>query len=156
MPVGATQFGRADLSKLETHTEAPMTQLGRAAAPGSIMVMLGLFCFLWTRRCIKLNHWSYLVCFVSVFSFNWCQMELHSEKCNSSSGFQFLFFVVRVVRLCFASESALRRQFYLYMVTSKQVSTAVRPGIQGGPGPSMCLERHPWKTSTSLLWKGWF
>ena len=45
MPVGATRIGRADLSKTETHTEAPMAQLGRAAASGSIMVMFGLFRF---------------------------------------------------------------------------------------------------------------
>ena len=52
--IGTTQFGQADLSKVETHTEAPMTQLGRAAAPSSII-----------------DH----VCFVSfsVFSFSWCQ-----------------------------------------------------------------------------------
>ena len=31
MPVGTAQFGQADLSKAEAHTEAPMTQLGRAA-----------------------------------------------------------------------------------------------------------------------------
>ena len=35
--VGTAQFGKANLSKMETHTEAPMTQLGRAAAPGSII-----------------------------------------------------------------------------------------------------------------------
>ena len=37
MPVGTTQFGQADLSKTETDTEAPMTQLGRAAASSSII-----------------------------------------------------------------------------------------------------------------------
>ena len=37
MPVDTAQFGQADLSKTETHTEAPMTQLGRAAASGSII-----------------------------------------------------------------------------------------------------------------------
>ena len=35
MPVGTAQFGQADLSKTEAHTEAPMTQLERAAASGS-------------------------------------------------------------------------------------------------------------------------
>ena len=35
--VGTAQFGQANLSKTETHAEAPMTQLGRAAAPGSII-----------------------------------------------------------------------------------------------------------------------
>ena len=35
--VGTAQFGEANLSKTETHTEAPITQLGRAAAPGSII-----------------------------------------------------------------------------------------------------------------------
>ena len=37
MPVDTAQFGQADLSKTETLTEPPMTQLGRAAAPGSII-----------------------------------------------------------------------------------------------------------------------
>ena len=37
VPVSTTQFGQADLFKTETHTEAPMTQLGRAAASGSII-----------------------------------------------------------------------------------------------------------------------
>ena len=37
MPVDTAQFGQADLSKTETHTEAPMTQLGRAAASSSII-----------------------------------------------------------------------------------------------------------------------
>ena len=37
MPVGTTQFGQADLSKTETDTEAPMTQLGRAPASSSII-----------------------------------------------------------------------------------------------------------------------
>ena len=37
MPVDTAQFGQADLSKTETHSEAPMTQQGRDAAPGSIM-----------------------------------------------------------------------------------------------------------------------
>ena len=37
MPVGAAQFGQADLSKTEAHTEAPKTQLERAAASGSII-----------------------------------------------------------------------------------------------------------------------
>ena len=36
MPVDTAQFGQADLSKTETHTEAPMTQLGRAATPMKI------------------------------------------------------------------------------------------------------------------------
>ena len=36
MPVGTVQFGQADLFKTETHIEAPITQLGRAAASGSI------------------------------------------------------------------------------------------------------------------------
>ena len=46
MPVGTAQFGQANLSKTEAHTETPMTQLGRAAASSSTVVMLGLFCFL--------------------------------------------------------------------------------------------------------------
>ena len=37
MPVDTAQFGQADLSKTEAHTEAPMAQLGRAAASGSII-----------------------------------------------------------------------------------------------------------------------
>ena len=50
MPVGTTQFGQADLSKTETYTEAPMTQLGRAAASASIIdhvwfVLVFTFCF---------------------------------------------------------------------------------------------------------------
>ena len=32
MPVDSAQFGQADLSKTEAHTEAPMTQLGRTTA----------------------------------------------------------------------------------------------------------------------------
>ena len=32
MPVDTAQFGQADLFKTEAHTEAPMVQLGRAAA----------------------------------------------------------------------------------------------------------------------------
>ena len=44
MPVGTAQFGQADLSKAEAHTEAPMTQLGRAAAlQVQSLLMLGLF-----------------------------------------------------------------------------------------------------------------
>ena len=35
--MGTAKFGQADLSKTETHTEAPMTQLGRAAASSSII-----------------------------------------------------------------------------------------------------------------------
>ena len=35
--VGTAQFGQANLSTTEANTETPMTQLGRAAAPGSIM-----------------------------------------------------------------------------------------------------------------------
>ena len=37
VPAGTAQFGQADLSKTEAHTEAPMTQQGCAAAPGSII-----------------------------------------------------------------------------------------------------------------------
>ena len=37
MPVDTAQFGQADLSKTETHTEAPMTQLGRTATSRSII-----------------------------------------------------------------------------------------------------------------------
>ena len=37
MPVGTAQFGQADLSKTEAHTEAPMTELGRAAASNAII-----------------------------------------------------------------------------------------------------------------------
>ena len=37
MPVDIAQFGQADLSKTETHTEAPMTQLGRTATSRSII-----------------------------------------------------------------------------------------------------------------------
>ena len=36
MSVGTTKFGQADLSKTEAHTEAPMTQLGRATASSPI------------------------------------------------------------------------------------------------------------------------
>ena len=47
MPVGAAQFGQADLSKTKPYTEAPMTQLGRAAALQvqslQSLLMLGLF-----------------------------------------------------------------------------------------------------------------
>ena len=32
MSVDTAQFGQADLSKTEAHTEAPMTQLGRTTA----------------------------------------------------------------------------------------------------------------------------
>ena len=35
--IGTTQLGQASLSKTEAHTETPMTQLGRAAASGSII-----------------------------------------------------------------------------------------------------------------------
>ena len=35
--VGNTQFGQANLSKTETRTEAPMTQLGRTAASSAII-----------------------------------------------------------------------------------------------------------------------
>ena len=37
MPVDTAQLGQADLSKTETHTEAPMTQLGRTATSRSII-----------------------------------------------------------------------------------------------------------------------
>ena len=37
IPVGTAQFGQADLSKTETDTEAPMTQLERAAASSLII-----------------------------------------------------------------------------------------------------------------------
>ena len=37
MPVGTAQFGQADLFKTEAHTEAPMTQPGRATASRSII-----------------------------------------------------------------------------------------------------------------------
>ena len=39
--VGTAKFGQANLSKTEAHTEAPMTQLGRAAASGSIIDHFG-------------------------------------------------------------------------------------------------------------------
>ena len=45
MPVGTTQFGQADLSKTETHTEAPMAQLGRTAAPLKITQLIFEFKF---------------------------------------------------------------------------------------------------------------
>ena len=35
--VGTAQFGQANLSTTEVNTETPMTQQGRAAAPGSII-----------------------------------------------------------------------------------------------------------------------
>ena len=37
MPVDTAQFGQANLSTTEVNTETPMTQQGRAAAPGSII-----------------------------------------------------------------------------------------------------------------------
>ena len=37
MPVGIAQFGQTDVSKTKTHTEAPMTQLGRTATSRSII-----------------------------------------------------------------------------------------------------------------------
>ena len=46
MPLDTAQFGQADLSKTEAHTEAPMTQLGRAAASSSIIDHVCLFRFL--------------------------------------------------------------------------------------------------------------
>ena len=50
MQVGTAQFGQADLSKTEAHAEAPMTQLGRAAASNLIIAHVWLvsffhFCF---------------------------------------------------------------------------------------------------------------
>ena len=36
MPIDSAQSVQADLFKTETHIEAPITQLGRAAASGSI------------------------------------------------------------------------------------------------------------------------
>ena len=40
MTVGTAEFGQADLFKTETHTEAPMAQLGRAAASESCALCL--------------------------------------------------------------------------------------------------------------------
>ena len=37
MPVGTAQFGQAYLSKTEAHTEAPKTQLGRAAVSRALI-----------------------------------------------------------------------------------------------------------------------
>ena len=45
MPVGTAQFGQANLSKTETHTEAPMAQLGRAATPMKIALRIFEFKF---------------------------------------------------------------------------------------------------------------
>ena len=45
MPVDTAQFGQADLSKTETHTEAPMTQLGRATASSQVINHVWLISF---------------------------------------------------------------------------------------------------------------
>ena len=37
MPVGTAQFGQADLFKKETHTETPMTELGRTIVSSEII-----------------------------------------------------------------------------------------------------------------------
>ena len=48
MPVDTAQFGQADLSKTEAHTEAPMTQLGRTTA--SMKITQPLFEFKFATR----------------------------------------------------------------------------------------------------------
>ena len=45
MPIDTAQFGQADLSKTETHTEAPMTQLGRTDASMKITQLIFEFKF---------------------------------------------------------------------------------------------------------------
>ena len=66
MPVGTAQFGQADLSKTEAHTEAPMTQLGRAAASGSIIDHVWLAKKFSERICNEPNQTnfqpSFLIC----------------------------------------------------------------------------------------------
>ena len=48
MPVDTAQFGQADLSKTEAHTEAPMTQLGRTTA--SMKITQPIFEFKFATR----------------------------------------------------------------------------------------------------------
>ena len=62
MPVGTAQFGQADLSKTETYTEAPMTQLGRAAASNAMID------YVWLPHSGIINY-VWFVSF-SVFTFN--------------------------------------------------------------------------------------
>ena len=54
MPIGVVQFGQADLSKTEAHTEAPMTQLGRTTASMKITQLIFEFKFA-TRGAVA--HW---------------------------------------------------------------------------------------------------
>ena len=52
MLVGTRQIGQANLSKTKPHTEAPMTQLGSAAAAGPIADRVG---FVWC--CLAFDFW---------------------------------------------------------------------------------------------------